>query len=254
MLNTTENPFPGMNPYLEQLELWHQIHNRLIIAIADELTPQIVPQYRVSIEERIYTTVETPLLVGITDVSVTSRSNNVATLSPVALAVPTTVKVPMSEEITERYLEIRSVPSKEVICVIEVLSPKNKRTGEGRTTYETKRQKILASATHLVEIDLLRGGEPIPLVDAAATSDYRVMVSRGYRRPYADLYAFSLCDPMPIFPIPLKENESEPSVNLQRLINDIYQRTRLDLEIDYSQPIKPKLSPEEMIWMKTILQ
>jgi hypothetical protein len=42
-----------MNPYLEQPELWHQIHNRLIIAIADELTPQIVPQYRVSIEERI---------------------------------------------------------------------------------------------------------------------------------------------------------------------------------------------------------
>ncbi|WP_442943912.1 DUF4058 family protein [Nostoc sp.] len=20
------NPFPGMNPYLEQLELWHQVH------------------------------------------------------------------------------------------------------------------------------------------------------------------------------------------------------------------------------------
>jgi hypothetical protein len=254
MLNTAENPFPGMNPYLEQPELWHQIHNRLIIAIADELTPQIVPQYRVSIEERIYTTVETPLLVGIADVSVTNRSGNVATLSPETISVPTTVKVPMSEEITERYLEIRSVPTKEVICVIEVLSPKNKRNGEGRTTYETKRQKILASATHLVEIDLLRGGEPIPLVDATATSDYRVMVSRGYRRPYADLYAFSLRDPMPIFPIPLKENESEPSVNLQRLINDIYQRTRLDLEIDYSQPVKPKLSSEEIIWVKTILQ
>ncbi|MEH1788212.1 MAG: DUF4058 family protein [Nostoc sp.] len=23
-----ENPFPGMNPYLEQPELWHQVHNR----------------------------------------------------------------------------------------------------------------------------------------------------------------------------------------------------------------------------------
>jgi Protein of unknown function (DUF4058) len=70
MLNTTENPFPGMNPYLEQPELWHQIHNRLIIAIADELTPQIVPKYRVSIEESLYTAVETPLLVGIADISV----------------------------------------------------------------------------------------------------------------------------------------------------------------------------------------
>ncbi|MDZ8088917.1 MAG: DUF4058 family protein [Nostoc sp. DedQUE12b] len=56
-----DNPFPGMNPYLEQPELWHQVHNRLIVAMsddkllriyADDLTPQIAPKYRVSIEER----------------------------------------------------------------------------------------------------------------------------------------------------------------------------------------------------------
>ncbi|WP_336622348.1 DUF4058 family protein [Chlorogloeopsis sp. ULAP01] len=29
-----ENPFLGMNPYLEQPELWHQVHNRLIVVIA----------------------------------------------------------------------------------------------------------------------------------------------------------------------------------------------------------------------------
>ncbi len=52
------NPFPGMNPYLEQPELWHQVHNRLIVAIADDLTPQIVPKYRASIEERVYTSVD----------------------------------------------------------------------------------------------------------------------------------------------------------------------------------------------------
>ncbi|QSJ17373.1 DUF4058 family protein [Nostoc sp. UHCC 0702] len=28
------NPFPGINPYLEQPELWHQVHNPLIVAIA----------------------------------------------------------------------------------------------------------------------------------------------------------------------------------------------------------------------------
>jgi hypothetical protein len=39
-----QNPFPGMNPYLEQAELWHQVHHRLIIAITDALTPQILPQ------------------------------------------------------------------------------------------------------------------------------------------------------------------------------------------------------------------
>ncbi|MFQ4143589.1 DUF4058 family protein [Chlorogloeopsis sp. ULAP02] len=29
-----ENQFPRMNPYLEQPKLWHQVHNRLIVAIA----------------------------------------------------------------------------------------------------------------------------------------------------------------------------------------------------------------------------
>lgn len=42
------NPFPGMNPYLEQLGLWSQVHNRLIVAIADEITPQVARKYRVS--------------------------------------------------------------------------------------------------------------------------------------------------------------------------------------------------------------
>lgn len=37
------NPFRGMNPYLQQPELWHQAHNRLIVAVADEITLQVVP-------------------------------------------------------------------------------------------------------------------------------------------------------------------------------------------------------------------
>ncbi|MHC5775343.1 DUF4058 family protein [Nostoc sp.] len=61
------NPFPGMNPYFGQSELWHQVHNRLIVAIADDLTPQIAPKYRVSIEERVYTFRNTNSLLQIID-------------------------------------------------------------------------------------------------------------------------------------------------------------------------------------------
>lgn len=70
-----DNPFPGMNPYLEQPELCHQVHNRLIVAIADEITPQVAPQYHVAIEERVYSSISDNLLVGIADVAV-SRPNN----------------------------------------------------------------------------------------------------------------------------------------------------------------------------------
>lgn len=213
------NPFPGMNPYLEQPELWHQVHNRLIVAIADAITPQIAPKYRVSIEERVYTSVEDSLLVGI----------------------------------IERFLEVKSTQTGAVVCVIEVLSPKNKRSKEGREAYESKRQKILRSATSLVEIDLNRAGNPMPIVGDAGTG-YRILVSRGYCRPDADLYAFGLKDPIPAFPVPLRQQEPEPVVDLQRLLNEVYERARFDLAINYSQPVKPPLLPEEAGWVTEILR
>lgn len=252
---TMHNPFPGMDPYLEQPELWHQVHNRLIVAIADGLTPQIVPKYRVSIEERVYTSVDDSLLVGIADVAVSRRSSTGpgGTLTTPKLTEPSKVRVPMPEQVTERYLEVRSTQTGAVISVIEVLSPKNKRSKEGREAYESKRQKIFGSATNLIEIDLLRLGNPMPILGAAGTG-YRILVSRGWERPDADLYTFRLKDPIPPFPVPLREGEPEPVVNLQRLLNEVYERARFDLAIDYSQAVKPVLPPEEAAWVAEILE
>ncbi len=249
------NPFPGMNPYLEQPELWHQVHNRLIVAIADDLTPQIAPKYRVSIEERVYTSVDDVLLVGIADVAVANRNTTEtgATLTTAKLAEPRKVKVPMPEQVIERFLEVKSTQNREVVAVIEVLSPKNKRSKEGRAVYESKRQKILASATNLVEIDLLRLGEALPILGATDT-DYRILVSRSDRRPDADLYSFDLPDPIPVFPVPLHPGELEPVIDLQKLLNEIYERARFDLAINYSQVLKPALPSEQEAWVKEILE
>lgn len=250
-----QNPFPGMNPYLEQPELWHQVHNRLIVAIADELTPQIVPSYRVSIEERIYTTVADNLLVGVGDISVSPRDvAQLAIAKPTStLPQPTKVAVPVPEEVTERYLEVRSTKTNAVITVIEILSPKNKRSGGGREAYESKRQKILASTTNFIEIDLLRGGESMSIL-GAAIKDYYILVSRGYRRPEADLYTFAIQEAIPAFPVPLKQNEQEAIIDLQKLLNDVYQRARFDLAIDYSTPLKPLLSQENNLWVQEIIR
>ncbi|MEA5507997.1 DUF4058 family protein [Halotia wernerae UHCC 0503] len=249
------NPFPGMNPYLEQPELWHQVHNRLIVAIADDLTPQIAPKYRVSIEERVYKSIDDILLVGIADVAVANRNitDTGTTLTAAKLTEPSKVKVPIPEQVTERFLEVRATQNKEVVAVIEILSPKNKRSKEGRAAYENKRQKILASATNLVEIDLLRQGESMPIFGATA-ADYSILVSRSYNRPDADLYTFDLKNPIPVFPVPLCEGEPEPMVDLQRLLNQVYERARFDLAIDYAQPLKILRSPQEEAWMREILQ
>ncbi len=57
-----------------------------------------------------------------------------------------------------------------------------------RSIFVQKRQKILTSATNLVEIDLLRSGQPFPMV-GAVPSDYRILISRSPQRPKAQLYA-----------------------------------------------------------------
>jgi hypothetical protein len=38
-----------MDPYLEHPDLWSEVHHRLITAIADAVSPQVRPRYRVAI-------------------------------------------------------------------------------------------------------------------------------------------------------------------------------------------------------------
>ena len=116
------------------------------------------------------TTPDDSLAIGIPDVAILGQSSPDHSPSrSTAVAEPMTIELPMLEEVQERYLEVREVGSGQVVTVIEVLSPKNKRTGEGRQAYLSKRQRILASQTHLIEIDLLRGGESLPMVGAGAS-------------------------------------------------------------------------------------
>jgi hypothetical protein len=254
------SPFPGVDPYLENPELWPEVHSRLIVAIADDLSEHLSQKYRVAIEKRIYLTnsdfsdlgaSDESLLVGIPDIALTAKASETqAPTATIASVEPITVTVPIAEEVQERYLEIREVATGSVITAIEILSPKNKRAGEGRQAYERKRNRILASLTHLVEIDLLRGGQPLP-IQGAAPSDYRILISRSDRRPTAQLYRFSIRQPIPQILIPLMSGESA-ILNLQLIFAQVYQRGRYYLAIDYTQPLKPALAPEDADWAKTL--
>lgn len=248
-------PFPGMNPYLENPELWSEVHSRLIVAIADDLTDHLSEKYRVAIEKRTYFSGgDDSLLVGIPDVLVVSKSPEQSQPATATLPVePITVTVPMAEEVQERYLEIREVATGSVITTIEILSPKNKRSGEGRQSYNRKRHQVLASLTHLVEIDLLRGGQPLPILESAR-SDYRILVSRSDRRPSAQLYAFSVRQRIPQFIVPLAAGDEEPVLDLQSIVERVYERGRYYLAIDYTQPALPLLSEQDALWVATILQ
>ncbi|MBR8833824.1 MAG: DUF4058 family protein [Stigonema ocellatum SAG 48.90 = DSM 106950] len=254
------SPFPGMNPYLENPALWSKVHKRLIVAIADSLSPQLRPKYIVDIEERVYqTSGEDAVLVGIPDVAVqrsqsatNQKTQNIAVAAPTVEAVRVTI--PMPETVRESYLEVREVVTREVVTVIEVLSPKNKRSGEGRKAYEKKRQRVLGSLTHLVEIDLLRDGKSMLILNNNIQSDYRIVVSRGEYRPKADLYAFNLQNVIPSFPLPLRSEDVEPLLDLQTLLSELYDRASYDLVIDYSRKPVPPLSEADADWADVLLR
>lgn len=253
------SPFPGMNPYLENPAFWSEVHNRLIVNLADALVSQIPPQYRVAIEQRTYLSDESDsVLVGIPDLAVFSQNPRAKQTSSTATVASTseavTVTMPVPENVKESYLEIREVATSYVVTAIEILSPKNKRAGEGRKAYERKRKQVLATTTHLVEIDLLRGGKPMLFLGEVPVSDYRIVVSRGDRRPLAQLYAFSVRQAILSFPLPLQSEDTEPPVDLQALINGLYERARYNLAIDYSQEPVPPLKEEDAVWVDALLR
>jgi hypothetical protein len=254
------SPFPGMNPYLENPLFWSEIHNLLIAAIFRKLNPQLRPKYRVAIEKRVYQTIdEDSLLVGVADVAVQNIEKmplpepaSVAVASPVVEAV--TVDVTMPETVKETYLEVRDVATQEVVTVIEILSPKNKRPGEGRNAYIKKRLQVLGSYTNLVEVDLLRDGKPIQQLQNNIQTDYRILVSRASKRPKADLYAFNLQNPIPSFPLPLREGDTEPLLEIQTLISELYNEGNYDLVIDYAQEPVPAMSVNSVAWVDELLK
>jgi hypothetical protein len=248
-----------MNPYLENPEFWPEVHHLLISLLAETLNPQLLPKYRVAIEKRVYTLCgEESLLVGVPDAtvawqSVERPSPGVRQSSTTVIADPLTVTVPMPIEVREGYLEVREVTTQTVVTAIELLSPANKRSKLGREAYEQKRRKILGSQTHLVEIDLIRTGEPLPIFGETHPSHYRILLSRSPSRPVAELYSFNLTDPIPLFPLPLSPEDREPILDLHGLLDQVYDRAGYSVAIHYEQPLTPPLTPSEAKWVEAVL-
>jgi Protein of unknown function (DUF4058) len=106
------SPFPGMNPYLENPDLWSEVHSRLIVALSDALDDQLSQKYRIAIEKRVYqTTPDDSLAIGIPDVAVVGQTvpSDPTPSSTTVIAEPMTIELPMLEEVQERYLEVREV-------------------------------------------------------------------------------------------------------------------------------------------------
>lgn len=246
-----------MDPYLEHPTIWADVHDRLITAIADELVPLVAPKYYVGLQRHAYLLLAGDRInLGKPDVAIGMPTLPIGSWSsaPIMGGVDVLdVEVPMEEETEENYLEVREVKTGKLITVIEVLSPVNKSHPEGREEYIEKRNQILRTRTNLVEIDLLRDGQPMMVFGADAKTHYRILVSPGWRRPHAKLYAFSVRDPIPSFPLPLLPKDEQPLVPLNDILHNLYRRARFDLRLDYTKPPTPRLSLDDARWATQLL-
>jgi hypothetical protein len=199
-----------MDPYLENGE-WADFHTSAVVAFRDALTPWLRGRYVARIEHR----------------------------------------EPIPEEHREAFLVIRGREGHEVVTVLEILSPANKRSSsDGRAEYLAKREAILRSQTDLVELDLLRGGERLPVLGPAPPGDFYAIVSRAPRRPRAEIYAWTLRDALPRIPVPLRGDDPDVAIDLPTIFATLYERARYDLTLDYEAVLAPSLAEGDAAWAR----
>jgi hypothetical protein len=242
-----------MDPYLEHPRLWPDVHNRLIAELGRSLGPLVRPRYVIRLEERTYLDEDALVFLGRPDVAV-ERADHVKEGHDQSTPGVTAVTMPMPEHVHETWLEVRGATDDRVITVLELLSPSNKRPGAGRAVYLEKRRQVLAGRTSLVEIDLLRAGDAMPVHGNVTRSDYRILVSRGDRRPRAELREFSVREPIPRFRLPLRAGDDEPEVDLRGTLDGIYDTASYDLSIDYRGPATPPLDERDAAWADGLLR
>ncbi len=252
------NPFPGMNPWLE--EHWPGVHSRLIAYLADSIAAKLPddlqsrPEEGVSISAdgseqnfRADVTVKQPWQEGQppswtpTDDELEARA-----------AIPTIVQ---TAPMTERWIEIREANGR-LITVIEILSPGNKN-GAGWHEYIAKRRILLESPISLVEIDLLLGGRPVfpegfaklPLLEAAHYFINTKRAGEGLRR---EILRPLLREPLPVIRIPLRRGEKDVFIDLQPLVDQVHEIGRYHL-LDYRRLPDLPLAADDQQWLQSRL-
>ena len=257
-----QNPFPGMNPYLERAGIWPEVHNKVIVGLSDLLTPRLQPDYVVRTAQRVYVDGEPrtdgrasqriPDAMILADGTVVRRQE-IAAAEPKPAAAAVAVVLPSTELIRQRYLQVLRADNLEIVAVIEVLSPSNK-SGADRSDYLAKRAEVKSSTAHLVEIDLLRAGPPMPVIGDTPRGCYRIIVANGRLRPQADLYAFGIREAIPEFVLPLAQGSPGIGVDLNPVLRHIYSHGSYNMLVDYKQEPEPPLSDDDRTWLDDLLR
>ncbi|MFQ5615245.1 MAG: DUF4058 family protein [Anaerolineales bacterium] len=254
------SPFPGMDPYLEDKEIWRGFHHHLAEDIIEMLNTSMSDRYYADIEVHTVTQevgISTTQHIypdpdaAIMEIKPWAASGGVAVVVPAA-PIQRVVMIPGRSRL--RSVNVYTTRVEELVTVIEILSPVNKY-GIGLENYRDKRRRVFASDVHLVEIDFLRGGTRPgwELNDPPIETDYVLLVNRAANGDgrISEIWPVGLSEPLPKIPVPLLPPDPDVVLDLRAAIENIYERARYPQRIDYGKPVPPPaLRPEMETWLK----
>ena len=257
------SPFPGMDPYLEAPAFWSGFHARYVVALSAALTHVLPRGYYADVEQHVWLQgadpdEREPFAVPdnyVADRNGTDHANGggVATLTATAVNTEVTLPKPARRK-GSKFVEIVDQPGNRVVTVIEILSPSNKDAGDDRDAFLRKRSEYLLTNTNLVEIDLLLDGERLPMgKPKPPRADYYALVSRADRFPKASVWAFTVRDPLPNLPIPLKPADGEVVLSLRGCLDRAYDDAGYQNRFDYTKPPAVALRADDAAWAAELL-
>jgi Protein of unknown function (DUF4058) len=251
--------FPGMDPFLESPAFWPDFHSTFINYWREALADDLPDEFEVNVGERVYLVEQDPdarkliypdlaLLEG-----ERLAKEPVGGLGGIGLLEPVTIPVTILEGARDTFIEILHKPDHSLIAVLELLSPANKEQ-PGRTEDLHKRQALLYQKVHLVELDLLMGGRPLPMGKTLPAGDYHYFVHRAEQRPDCQVYSWNLRQPLDRFPVPLRPPYPDLSFDLAAVFTTAYDRGRFARRIPYRAPCPAPLNEGDRKWVDEVLQ
>ena len=253
-------PFPGIDPYLEMPPYWGDFSPTLLASIRNQLLDKLLPDYDVRTEEYLMLTSEDePLHRVVPDITIStpnwwsdgSSGGSTAVLEPAT----SEMEYPEVERHTERHLQIIHRATEHVVAVLGLLSPAYKNSGRnGPGKYLKKRNEFLSSGCHLIELDLLRGGQRLPMSAPLPPGDYFALVGRVGHTPRCQVFGWSLRAKLPLLPIPLLPDDPEATLDLDAAFGSAYDSSFYSRRLPYREPLAPPMREDDNAWVRERLQ
>lgn len=245
-------PFPGMDPFLEVPPYWSDFSPAFLSAIRNQLLNVLLTRYDVRLEEYLFLEHEKLPAHRVRPDEVVSTNwkseAKVVQEFPITQTASTMeAEYPDFDPITQRRLVLTHRASGKVVAIMELLSPINKAAGkDGLDAYERKREELLTTSCHLIELDLLRDGERLPIKGRTPPGDYFAYIGRWERRPAVQIIGWTWQSVLPSIPVPLLPEDSEIQLDLAAAFRDAYEPAYYDQRLPYEVPLRPALSTTEI--------